>query len=191
MDTMRAITAAGTVLLAGALVSGCAPALPESLGLGGSDGSAEPSGTVGSIADDAFDDGENIMTTGIYLTLQGAPRGAKARFERLRANCVRNETSQTYDLPMDDEYVMQAVGLGYSTCGVETSWSDWRLTVTAPNGEFRQGTFEIVQTSTPDGFQHFKVLAQCWGDGTLKCASDERESDQADHEVHLRVKLAW
>ncbi|HWL01360.1 MAG TPA: hypothetical protein VNQ52_03200 [Microbacteriaceae bacterium] len=182
MRTTRALGALAAVLLAGAMIAGCAPAAPQSLGLGGSDGE-----TVDSGYETNGDDG----LAEFWIEPIGFPNGTKLTFERRGANCVRNEVAGSTTLPAPDIFAMTMFTASFACgpVGGESSWATWNLTATLPGGATKTAVFEIqIPTKNlKNGFIAFNW--SCWGGGSLSCKGGDLTSNSPSHRwnVHLPV----
>jgi len=184
MRTSRALVALGAVLIAGAMLAGCAPAQPSSLGLGGSDGEIVDS-------DGGYETNGDDGLAEFWVEPLGFPDGTKLAFERRGANCVRNETAGTFTLPTADIFAMTmfTASLACGPVGGESSWATWNLTATLPGGATKSAVFEIqIPTKNlKNGFIAYNW--SCWDGGSLACTGGSMTSNSPSHRwnVHLPV----
>ncbi|MBO9578311.1 MAG: hypothetical protein J7480_06025 [Microbacteriaceae bacterium] len=91
-------------------------------------------------------------------------------FERVSANCVRDEQSGTHTLqflngtPID---LMRIYDGGWS-CPSERSWATWRITLKLADGTTATNRLEVRQTNSP-GSGTFGMESLCWSEGRLAC----------------------
>jgi len=191
VKTTRALGALGAILLAGAMIAGCAPAIPESLGLGGSDEQlVEPSDTSDAVSGDAEEadaaDGTTDALGDLYpasasfnYSLRGFPAGTKLVWKRDRANCVRDEYEGSFAAGTNPWPTVMTISTSGS-CLFEYSYARWWMTALLPNGQSLM-TNMIIETRSGSSAFDVKVYVNCDA-GSFTCEYHE-STHQDEHSL--------